>query len=181
LVTKKTILALALITVFCAFALVCTVVAPAFADDVHCDSSDYYGAKKDTFDVDDNVYFNGSGFMPSTTFAIYVVYDKATWNDGDAIPSRVPGTVASVSSDSSGNILPTLIWNKPLTAGKYDIVVDVNGNGKYDASVDCLDDNDVQVTAGFFVIPEIWLGTALGLAGFFAALGMYRLSKRQKH
>ena len=45
--------------------------------------------------------------------------------------------------------------------------------------IDALDDFDVE-TAGFFVIPEYWLGTILGLTGFFAAFGTYYMSKRRR-
>ena len=45
------------------------------------------------------------------------------------------------------------MWSDPATVGKYDMVVDVNGNGLYDVGIDALDNNDVEVTAGF-VIPE---------------------------
>ena len=33
---------------------------------------------------------------------------------------------------------------------------------------------------GFFVIPEYWLGTILGLIGCFAAFGVFRVSKYQR-
>jgi len=58
-----------------------------------------------------------------------------------------------LQSNSEGAIPVTAIWINPQVVGKYDIVVDVNGNGVYDAEVDALDDNDVEVTAGI-VIPE---------------------------
>jgi len=81
------------------------------------------------------------------------VSDVATWNDGMAVPARVPDTADIVSSDVLGNIPATAIWSDPQTIGEYDIVVDVNGNGLYDVNVDVLDDNDTMVTAGF-IIPE---------------------------
>ena len=151
--------------------LVC-VAAPA-ATIESCDST---GTKKDSFELSETVYVNGSGYAPSTTYDIYVVND-VTWSDSMTLPGPVPGTVTSVSSDSSGNILPTPVWSPSLTPGKYDIVVDVDGNGKYNVDIDALDDNDIQVTAGFFVIPEYAVGTILGLIGCFAALAAFRLSK----
>jgi hypothetical protein len=30
----------------------------------------------------------------------------------------------------------------------------VNGNGRYDVGIDALDDGDVEITAGFYVVPE---------------------------
>jgi len=142
------------------------------------ESCDSVGTKKDSFMPSDIMYANGGGYAPSTTYALYIVNDD-TWSDGDPIPARVSGTATSVTSDSSGNIPPTVGWSPSLTPGMYDIVVDTNGNGVYDANIDALDDNDIQVTGGFLVIPEYWLGTILGLVGCFAAFGVFRISKRK--
>lgn len=135
-----------------------------------CDSS---GAKKDTFGLVEDVYAKGSGYSPSTAYDIYVVEDVATWTDGMAIPSRVSGTVLSVSSDASGDISATLVWSDPLVVGKYDIVVDVDGDGFYNQSRDALDDSDIEVTAGFNVIPEVPLGTIMASAAMIIALVAY--------
>jgi len=138
-----------------------------------CDST---GAKKDIFNPSEIVYATGGGYAPSTAYKLYVVPDT-TWTDGMAIS----GTPVIVYSDLSGNISPTNVMSPPLTPGKYDIVVDVNGNGFYNAGIDALDDCDVQVTAGFLVIPEFWLGTILGLAGCFAAFGAFHITKRKHY
>lgn len=151
---------------------------PAEQPPVTIESCDSTGAQKDTFQLSDDVYATGTGYAPSTTYDVYLVED-VTWVDGMAIPPRVLGTTASISSDATGNVPATLLWSDPLVLGKYDIVVDVDGDGLYYAESDALDDNDIDVTAGFFVIPEFWLGTILGLAGCFAAFGVFRLSKRQ--
>jgi len=111
------------------------------------------GSKKDVFNLGETVYVNGSGYSSSTTYDFYIVDDVATWTNGLSIPARVTGTLTTVSSDPSGNILPTAVWGNPQTIGKYDIIVDINGNGQYDANIDALDDNDVEVTAGF-IVPE---------------------------
>ena len=111
------------------------------------------GVKKDSFDLGATVYVNGSGYSPSTIFDLYVVDDVETWTNGMPIPPRVLLTASTVSSDSSGNVLPTDVWNNPQAIGKYDILVDVNSNGQYDENIDALDNNDVEVTAGL-VIPE---------------------------
>ncbi|HVP26230.1 MAG TPA: hypothetical protein VMT26_01005, partial [Candidatus Bathyarchaeia archaeon] len=137
------------------------------------------GVQKDTFNLTDNVYVNGSGYAPSTTYNIYLVSDVAMWSDGMVIPSRVTGTVTTITSNNAGRILPATVWNSPLTLGKYDIIVDVNGNGKYDAGIDALDNNDVQVTAGFVVIPEYTIGTILALAGYVVALSVFQRARRQ--
>ena len=143
------------------------------------ESCDLTGKKKDVFELDETVYVYGSGYCTCVSeYDIYVVSD-VDWIDGMSIPLRISGTAITVFSDSSGNILPTPVWSDPLTPGKYDIVVDVNGNGEYDEGIDALDDSDVEITAGFFVIPEYLIGTLLGLLGCFAAFAVFRISKRK--
>jgi hypothetical protein len=144
-------------------------------------SCDSIGAQKDSFNLDDVVWVSGSDYAPSTTYDFYIVQDKNTWTTNDPLV-RVPGTATTVASDGSGNVQPTAVWGEgapQLTLGKYDIIVDVNGNGKYDEGIDALDSNDIVTTAGFLVIPEYWLGAILGLAGCFAAFGVFRISKRK--
>lgn len=148
------------------------------------ESSDSAGAQKDTFDIPEDVYVVGIGYPVNVgphPHDLWVVEDVATWTDGMAIPSRVSGTATSVSSDASGNIPATLVWSGPLVPGKYDIVVDVDGDGKYDAGIDALDDSDVQVTAGFFVVPEVPLGTIMASAAMIIALvGYFAIPKFRK-
>jgi len=133
---------------------------------------------KDKFSLMEGVYVKGCKYAPLTTYNIYVVEDVATWTDGMPIPPRVSGSASTVTTASDGCIAPrpTLVWDAPMI-GKYDILVDVLENGVYDEDVDALDDNDIEVTAGFFIIPELPMGTILGLATCIAALGLYR-SKR---
>lgn len=116
------------------------------------ESCDLAGVRKDSFNSDETVYAKGSWFSPSTTYDLYIVVD-VRWIDGITLPERIPDTAKTVSTDSSGNILPTAVWDPPLTTGKYDIVIDINRNGHYDEGIDALDDHDIEVTAGFF-IPE---------------------------
>lgn len=112
------------------------------------------GHEKDDFNLYEDVYLNGTGFLPATTYDLYVVDDVNVWTDGMSIPSRISGTETSITSDSNGELLPIIVWSDPSTIGEYDIVVDVDGNGLYNAGIDTLDNDDVEVTAGF-VIPEI--------------------------
>jgi hypothetical protein len=143
------------------------------------ESSDSTGAKKDTFALIDDVYTTGDGYQASTTYDVYLVKD-VMWIDGMAIPPPVPGTTSTLTADASGNIPPTLLWSNPLVPGKYDIVVDVDGDGLYYAESDALDDNDIEVTAGFFVIPELPLGTVLASLSMFVALIGYVSFKRHR-
>jgi hypothetical protein len=111
--------------------------------------------QKDRFDLDETIYVTGVNFSASRTYNISIVVDQETWTDGMPIPQRFPGTEITVSSNNSGDIPPTAVWTSPHTVGKYDIVVDVNGDGQYDPGIDVLDDRDIEVTAGFSVIPEL--------------------------
>ena len=144
------------------------------------ESCDSIGTTKDIFYVADDLFVKGTGYSPSSIHNIYVVNDVVVWSDGMTIPTRISGTATTVSSDASGNILPTNAWTGPLTPGKYDILVDLNGNGVYDAEIDALDDNDIEVTGGFFVVPEIPLGTIMATMGMFVAFIGYANYKRNR-
>jgi len=120
-----------------------------------CDSS---GIEKNAFDLrqGEAVYVKGSGFSPSTTHTIHVV-NTVVWVEGMDIPPRIANTSTTVMSDSSGKIGQTAVWDAPLTLGDYDIIVDVNMNGKYDQGIDVL---DVEQNA-FSVIPEFSMSLSL--------------------
>jgi hypothetical protein len=134
------------------------------------ESQDGAGVQKDVFSLDETVCVVGSGFVASQTFDVYIVYDTV-WFDGVNITGRVQATA---SSDSFGNITLTAVWNKPLASGVYGILVDVDGNGKYDAGVDAPYGNKVIVVVHVRV-----LATILELAGCFAALGAFLMYRRR--
>jgi len=125
--------------------------------------------QKDFFELGETVYVAGNGYSPSTTYNLYVVEDVETWTEDMPIPTRVPGTTTTISSNTEGGITPTVAWNNPQTEGKYDIIVDVNDNGLYDPEVDALDDSDIEVTAGM-VIPEF---SALHFLPLLIALAIF--------
>lgn len=139
------------------------------------ESCDSLGNKDDEFHIGDDVYVVGGAYPPSTPYPLYIVED-VSWTDGMTIPSNV--AYKNIFADSLGNVGPEAVWINPLPVGEYDIIVDVNANGVYDASVDALDDFDVE-EAGFFVIPEFWFGTILGTAACFSALAVFLLYKRK--
>jgi hypothetical protein len=129
----------------------------------------------DTFGVGDEVCVVGSGFSPETSYEVQVVSD-VDWTDGMTIPSYVAKT--TVMTDSGGAIMDAYpVWNG-ATPGKYDIIVDVNNNGIYDEGIDALDDSDIEVTAGFFVIPEVAIGSIMAAAAMFAAFGLFTYKKK---
>jgi hypothetical protein len=91
------------------------------------------------------VYAAGSGFAAGTNVDIYAVPDQ-DWNDGDPIPPDAVETASVVD----GGVGPVLVWHAPLVAGVYDIVIDANRNGVYDAPTDGLDSG----SPGFVVVAD---------------------------
>jgi hypothetical protein len=144
------------------------------------ESCDATGIKKDSFIIGETVYVMGTGYAPSKTYNLYIVADL-NWTDKLAIPTRIPGTATNVTSDPSGNITAAA-WGPPTALGKYDIVLDGNENGQYDAGIDALDNNDIEVTAGFTIIPEFLSSLILALfmiATVLTVLGHKVRSKRK--
>lgn len=126
----------------------------------------------------ETIYVTGGGYSQSLTYDFYIVQDVDSWIEGMAIPERVPDTTISISYNTEGRIVPTDVWHNPQTIGKYDIVVDVNGNGQYNSGIDALDYNDVEVTAGL-VIPEF--PTILTLPILITATLLAAKIYRRKH
>ncbi len=113
------------------------------------------GEHQDSFDLGQTVYVTGAGYPHSSSFDCYVVVDVESWIDGMVIPGRVSGTEPIVTSNPDGEILVTVVWSDTHTMGDFDVVIDVNGNGHYEVGVDALDNDDIEVTNGFIVIPEL--------------------------
>ena len=141
------------------------------------------GAPREIYRVDEDVYAAGSGFASGTEVEIYVVHDR-DWNDGDPIPGDVTGSVETVSVNNS-DVGPVLVWHAPLTTGRYDIVIDANRNGVYDAATDGLDGG----SPGFVVVPEtppapvpaltpVGVIVLIGLLGFLSLISVSRIKKR---
>jgi len=125
------------------------------------------------------VYAAGSGFTPGTNADIYVIPDQ-DWNDGDQVPQDITGAVETVSVNN-GDIAPVLVWHAPLTPGEYDIVIDANRNGVYDASTDGLDSG----SPGFVVIdmPPVPVPTLapigiIALISLLCVAGVGRIRRR---
>ena len=142
-------------------------------------SSSVTGAPIDLFRVDADVYATGSGFATGTNVDIYVV-PYQNWNDGNPIPSDITASVETVSV-VNGNIAIVLVWNAPLMIGEYDIVVDANRNGIYDASMDGLDGG----SPGFVVIdmpsasvPALAPIGIIALIGLLCVAGVGRIRRR---
>ena len=107
---------------------------------------------------------------------IYVVRDR-DWNDGDPIPQDVTASVETVSVNG-GAIAPVLVWHAPLVIGEYDIVIDANRNGVYDAHADGLDSG----SPGFVVIdmPSVPVPAVApsGIIGLLCIIGTFMIGRR---
>ena len=128
-------------------------------------SSDNTGKEQNTFDLTENVYCYAGNLPVSTDVRIYVVANKDTWNDGDALLNVSVGYQRE-TTESDGSITTTEICSAPLTEGEYDIVVDTNQNGKWNTGEPV--DSYSCVDVGFTEIPEfttiaIPVGAVLGL------------------
>ena len=126
----------------------------------------------DVFPPEEEIYLYGSTDQISSALNVYVV------NDAYPFPNRVPGTQTTLTTDTSGKILPgQVVWNS-AKMGKYDIIVDVNKNGIYDEGLDAIDDMDVN-DAGFEVIPE-FTTIAIPVAAIIELLFLFSRRKKKE-
>ncbi|MCS7223878.1 MAG: Ig-like domain-containing protein [Armatimonadetes bacterium] len=119
-----------------------------------------YGEFSDTFEVTDDVgVWVNPPTRPLTPFQRvrkYVVLHQAEWREGDVLVDVTGRPETDLMRFACANQFYLPVWVGPLRPGKYDVVVDLNLNGRYDPSVDILDDgrapgSDPAVGAGFRV------------------------------
>ncbi len=102
---------------------------------------------RSTFLSDENVYVGvDPAVQPSyvgETADVYVVPHKteAEWVGAPSLPNPdITGYVERLTVYGiCGNFWKTLAWAAPLTVDEYDVVLDFNQNGQYDAGVDLID------------------------------------------
>jgi hypothetical protein len=124
-------------------------------------TTDSDGLPKDTYAPEETVYVTGTRFVPSTSVHVYIVPDRA-WIDGMTIPADVSHDgMSAVMADSEGGLGPAAVWPSPLTPGEYDVVLDANRNGYYDAATDAVDDPNHPG----FVVEDIVVVVGPGLGG----------------
>ncbi len=129
--------------------------------------------------MNEDVYAAGSGFAAGTNVDIYVVQDR-DWDGGDPIPQDVTGSVETAPV-VNGDVGPVLVWHAPLAPGSYDIVIDANRNGVYNAATDGLDSG----SPGFVVVdappsppalvPVLTPAGIIGLIGLLCIIGGRRI------
>jgi hypothetical protein len=113
-------------------------------------SSDSTGAEKNVFVLNEDIYCHAGNLPPDQVMDIYIVPNKA-WSVGDSIGTDISDGLNTVSTDSFGSIPTTKIWPAPLTAGEYDIVVDVDRDGILDVNEPV---DDFTLNDGVEIIPE---------------------------
>jgi hypothetical protein len=131
-------------------------------------SSDVLGSVKDSFDPGESVYVT----VPEAglTVSLYVVADKIAWNNGDTLTDVSLDGVETLTLNAGQGTQIIQIWGAPLTPGKYDIVMDVDRDGVFDAELDCVD--DMKIT-GLHVVPEVPLGTIMSALSMLVALAAF--------
>lgn len=108
-------------------------------------SASLTGVEKNTFSSLEDVFVKSNIICrPNTEVDLYIVDNNDDWQDGDLLEDvrGAPEPIVLVSS----KIPLTDIWKSP-DSGDYDIVVDCNKNGEYDAG----DEVDDFAEAGFVV------------------------------
>ncbi len=95
----------------------------------------------------ENMYFTAAGLSPSTTYPIYVFIKNDGWTLGTSFSAihRFSHTASSITTDSSGNVVPTSVYTN-MAAGEYTVVVDVNNDGIYNAGDLIVDPVEVTLT-----------------------------------
>jgi hypothetical protein len=130
--------------------------------------TDSVGNSKSTFQLSDNIYVRGQDFPADTDVTIYLIPDGE-----EALPANAV-TSASATTNNTGGLPITLVWSSPLTLGVYDIWVDVNQSGAFDAG-DVWNNQSVGIY-GLDVIPEFFTLTSilLMLVMLTAAIAIYK-------
>jgi len=81
----------------------------------------------------------------------------------------------------NGEIVPVLVWHARLTPGSYDIVIDANRNGDYNAATDGRDSG----SPGFVVVagsppvpvPVLTPPGIIGLIGLLCVIGVSKIGR----
>lgn len=91
--------------------------------------------------VGEPVLVEGFGFPPNQQVKLFVVRDKDNWQNGEQLTDVSDGA-ETVTTDANGNLPQTPVWASAQrlgagqTDGDFDVVVDVNGNNRFDAGTD---------------------------------------------
>ena len=99
---------------------------------------------KTTVTVGDVVTVGGPmavNFLPNETYRVYVVPHRV-WRDGDSLGEAALAT-SQAHSNADGTLRKTTVW-KAVRAGRFDIVVGYDGDGKFSFALDSVDGINVR-------------------------------------
>jgi hypothetical protein len=80
-------------------------------------------------------------FLANETYRVYVVPHQV-WRDGDPLGEKALAT-SQARSNAEGTLLKTTVW-KAVRAGRFDVVVDYDGDGKFSYALDAVDGVNVR-------------------------------------
>ncbi|MBP7561386.1 MAG: carboxypeptidase regulatory-like domain-containing protein [Armatimonadetes bacterium] len=107
-----------------------------------CGEDVYAAGPRGQLGSDESLFVFGAppvdGALTAVAGSIHVVPHRDTWADGDELISRRAGGVSPPAIDPAG-LTRVLAWPEPMLPGRYDIVVDVDGNGVYTKGTDLVD------------------------------------------
>jgi hypothetical protein len=131
-----------------------TISAPTVMTFVPCDDT---GEHLNNINVGESVYIKGFNGTPDTSIDVYIVPNRYDWAPGMFLYDYSE-SVEHLTFDGDGVIPPTVIWQQALNdeSSAYDVIVDMNANGVYDAD----DYLDGQIGVGF-VVQEVDLGKVM--------------------
>jgi hypothetical protein len=135
-------------------------------------TTDEDGNEKTQFKMHDTVYLSSNVEREEyyTTQPLYIVDDR-DWSDGDLLSGYQRYGLQEVL----GSRNPQPIWTpqSSLKPGSYNVIIDVDGNGKFSPKWDVILGFRVS---GFFVIPEYALGTLAPILTAFIVIYKKRIN-----
>jgi hypothetical protein len=126
-------------------------------------ASDNAGLEKHLFMPLDSAYATVSAGSQSVT--LFVTAHKESWSEGDVLADVSGGTEALVLSLEGSRTIE--VWKPTLVPGCYDVVLDVNNDGVFNAGTDLTSKFVVGIQN---VIPEVPLGAVVASVSMFGAL-----------
>lgn len=110
-------------------------------------ASNSTGNERNSFYTNDTVYVTSDSITSgAASVDVYITTDNNTWPDNTTLNDVSTG-YKTISTNASGQVPTTAIWSNPAV-GSYDIVVDVDRDGRYNSSTDYVDNAS---TTGFEV------------------------------
>ncbi|MCS7192155.1 MAG: hypothetical protein NZ937_04120 [Armatimonadetes bacterium] len=116
------------------------------------------GQFKDEFNVDENVsVWLNPPWRPMTPYQMvrkYIVLHKDEWQDGDVLVDVTGRPEWDIMRFACANQYAYPVWIGPLTPSKYDVIIDMNNDGRYTLGTDYIDafSQTPQGVCGFVVL-----------------------------